>query len=218
MRVVTIARKPIAAAGVVLGCVTHQTGALNIGPCRVAYLSPSDRTESVGHGQFETERGVGNAFPHHKEKWGEWISNPGGRWPANLMLVHASACELVGTRQVSTGTAHRAQSGGKNIFSDQKKPKLSNMSYGEDGVEVVPDWRCVEGCPVAELDRQSGQLQSGAGTVKRASASNREGNRSASFGPESRKSGEPQIFYGDRGGASRFFKQFQAHLAPESGS
>jgi hypothetical protein len=215
MRVVTIARKPTAATGVVQSCLEHQTGALNIGPCRVAYVSDGDRTESVGRGEFGTEKGVGSAFPHHKEKWGAWISNPGGRWPANVMLQHAAACEVVGTRSVPTGTAHRDRSGGHNIFSEQRKPAMENMSYGEGGVEVIPDWRCAEDCPVAAMDRQSGQLQSGSGTVKRASAADARGNQSASYGAESRKAGDPQIFYGDRGGASRFFRQFKkARSAP----
>lgn len=156
MRVVTIARKPIAASGVVQGCVQHQTGALNIGPCRVSYRSEDDRTESVGQGQFEAQRGIGSNFPHYKAKWGAWSSNPRGRWPANLMLVHIDGCKIVGTRKVPTGTAHRAKSGGNNIFSEQRKPAMADMTYGEGGFEEIPDWRCAEGCPVAELDAQSG--------------------------------------------------------------
>jgi hypothetical protein len=209
MRVVTIARKPLRSEGVVESCLHDQTGALNIGPCRVGYQSQSDRTESVGRGEFHPEKGVGSAFPHHKAKWGEWVSNPGGRWPANLMLLHHEGCEMVGMRQVATGTAHRTRSGGNNFGSAQRKPAMSNLSYGEDGVEQIPDWSCVAECPVAAMDRQSGLLQSGSGTVKRASAVNTGGNTSAAFGGESRKAGDPQIFYGDRGGASRFFKQFR---------
>jgi hypothetical protein len=123
--------------------------------------------------------------------------------------MHLDACEIVGSRKVKTGTAHREQGGGNTIFSDTKKKPLPDMTYAdEDGMETVPDWRCAEGCPVAELDAQSGELQSGSGTVKRKSAANREGNRSSTYGAESRQDGRPEIFYGDRGGASRFFKNF----------
>lgn len=59
------------------------------------------------------------------------------------------------------------------------------------------------------LDAQSGQLTSGSGTVKRASAADRQGNTSASYGAESRVSGSAEIWYGDTGGASRFFKCFE---------
>jgi hypothetical protein len=176
MRIVTVARKPLAAEGVARNCLEHATGALNIDACRVA---SGAATPSVG------------------------------RWPANVVLMHLDACEIVGSRKVKTGTAHREQGGGNTIFSDTKKKPLPDMTYAdEDGMETVPDWRCAEGCPVAELDAQSGELQSGSGTVKRKSAANREGNRSSTYGAESRQDGRPEIFYGDRGGASRFFKNF----------
>jgi hypothetical protein len=76
------------------------------------------------------------------------------------------------------------------------------------GVEVVT----VAGCPVAELDRQSGMLQSG----KAADGGHRRsqppgegiygGGRGLWQAPGS--AGE---LYGDRGGASRFFATFQRH-------
>lgn len=63
--------------------------------------------------------------------------------------------------------------------------------------------QCVTGCPVAELDAQSGMLKSG--------ANNRVGagvNNGAAYGAESRKPGTQLIAYGDEGGASRFFPRF----------
>jgi len=63
---------------------------------------------------------------------------------------------------------------------------------------------CAPGCPVAGLDAQSGTLTSGTNTVKRASGKGR-AVQSVSIGAESRPDGTPMIFYGDSGGASRFF-------------
>lgn len=76
-----------------------------------------------------------------------------------------------------------------------------------DGTETVTAWTCAEGCPVAGLDAQSGISQSASGVVKyvRAETSGwRE--RGGSFTPG--HTWEAQA-YGDKGGASRYFKQMQ---------
>jgi DNA modification methylase len=52
------------------------------------------------------------------------------------------------------------------------------------------------------LDEQSGELTSGTGAVKKATAAGHQGNV---LGAESRPVGTPNIEYGDSGGASRFF-------------
>ena len=67
---------------------------------------------------------------------------------------------------------------------------------------------CVEGCPVRELDEQSGVRTSGTGAVKRQTAKDAEGNTGSAYGAESRPAGTPMISYGDTGGASRYFKKF----------
>lgn len=54
----------------------------------------------------------------------------------------------------------------------------------------------------AMLDAQSGTLVSGKNTVKRKSSKGTQGN---TYAVENRPSGTPMIFYGDQGGASRFF-------------
>lgn len=68
-------------------------------------------------------------------------------------------------------------------------------SHGED-------WACVEGCPAKELDQQSGHLKSGgmkAGSYK-------QWGKNGIYG-EGKE--HPATYYGDEGGASRFFKQFK---------
>jgi hypothetical protein len=74
-----------------------------------------------------------------------------------------------------------------------------------NGLETVTAYDCASGCPVSGLDGQSGKLTSGANTIKRTSGKG--GTQSASIGAESRPDGAPMIFYGDTGGASRFFPQ-----------
>jgi DNA modification methylase len=55
------------------------------------------------------------------------------------------------------------------------------------------------------LDEQAGTLTSGAGNVRRASGSDRNGNTGSAYGSESRPAGSVMVSYGDTGGASRFF-------------
>ena len=214
MRVVTVARKPCSEGSITQNVATHEAAALNIAGCRLAtsdnldggayseggrHSLPGDLRTGVSAGMFE--EGKGRLPGQYKP--------PSGRWPPNIVLLHGPTCEVVGERKVATGTAHRDKSGGKTIFSETAKKQLPNMTYaGADGMETVPAWACEAGCSVAALDAQSGRLKSGSGTVKRASSKHREGNVAAAYGAESRPDGEPQVWYGDSGGASRFFKQF----------
>lgn len=93
-----------------------------------------------------------------------------GRWPANLVLSHGPNCRQVGVKQ-RPGDAR--QGGGTrpggfvNTGSLKGAPIPVSKGYAEaDGKETVEDWQCGEGCPIAELDRQSG-LTSATGDASR---------------------------------------------------
>jgi hypothetical protein len=77
---------------------------------------------------------------------------------------------------------------------------------GEDGKETVPEYKCVEGCPVATLDEMSGVLTTGA-----MSASVQRG-KLGSHGVygSSDGSGVGQAVEASSGGASRFFPCFES--------
>jgi len=68
--------------------------------------------------------------------------------------------------------------------------------------EDVADSVCVEGCPVKQLDKQTGILVSGKDVNPTSS------NVSGFFGKKDNYYSAASN-YGDSGGASRFFKQFQ---------
>ena len=63
---------------------------------------------------------------------------------------------------------------------------------------------------VLETFQAFGTLTSGTGAVKRASSADRDGNRGAAYGAESRPTGTPMICHGDTGSAARFFYEAKA--------
>lgn len=67
---------------------------------------------------------------------------------------------------------------------------------------------CARGCPVRELDQQSGVTRSGGPNFKRTSGSGRPGPTFA-HGADHRPPGTPVLRYSDKGGASRFFPCFR---------
>ena len=72
---------------------------------------------------------------------------------------------------------------------------------GLNGKETVANWDCVEGCPVKELDQQSGNRKTT--WVSASHKNNRQGDFLGALGHPKDQG------YNDEGGASRFFKQFK---------
>jgi site-specific DNA-methyltransferase (adenine-specific) len=71
-------------------------------------------------------------------------------------------------------------------------------------MEVVERWRCAAGCPVAELDQQSGNQRDGVAVNRnRDPRATRPG--SVYNGGWSNQASSPDSTYGGTGGASRFF-------------
>ncbi len=172
---VVVARKPMLAKNNAANLLEHGTGSFNVGACRIG--SPSE---------------AGSAD---------------GRWPANVLLSHGESCERIGSRRVKTGTAVRenlpdeGDSPGR-IFSVRKK-RGDNYSHADsDGTEEIDEWRCEPGCPVAELDRQSGFSKSASGE-QRIVRQTKGGALWHGMGMP----GNEHVFVGqgDAGGASRFF-------------
>jgi hypothetical protein len=212
MRIITVTRKPVEGS-TTANVVENQAGVLNIDACRVTTSEKMSFSKAAPY--HDAEGHQGRTWNPTSTPGVEREQHQGGRWPANVILQHQPDCEIIGERNVSTGTAHRERSGGKTIFSETDKKPLPNMSYANpDGTETIPAWACTDACPVAVLDIQSGSLTSGTGAVKRASSKDRTGNRSATYGAESRAEGTPIPTYGDTGGASRFFKQLGGRDQP----
>lgn len=201
---IVVARKPLDGT-VAANVLEHGTGGLNIGATKLA-IGAGDEPQA-GHrtatfGTQETEPGGDGS--------GDWTPPGDGRWPTNAALTHLDDCELIGARRVpSSNSKPNAEPSTTRTYGWATSGGIRKNSgaYGDaDGTEEVPAYRCAPGCPVAELDRQSGETKSA--PFRSASSV---GRRDVySDGPGADYSGRG---YDDAGGASRFFFTAKASSA-----
>lgn len=139
----------------------HEAGALNIDACRTSYRDEEDRQANLSRpGRGAGDGNHGADFPHLSEDWGAWEGGK-GRWPTNALFLHRPGCRCVGIKKVSTGVAVRhnvghSTKGNINYAQGSKDAEMKNdVTYGgTDGKEEIPEWECVEGCPVAALENE----------------------------------------------------------------
>ena len=199
--IITILRKPLEGS-VADNALKHGCGAINIDDSRIGNIvqdtSKNGRSPDK-HKSTVFQSGL-------KEDFEGKITT--GRWPANFILTHLEGCELRGTKKVkgvsaSGGSSHSTFGSYREELKG--KPRTTTGYSDEDGKETVANWVCVEGCPVKELDRQSGASKSTGGRI---------GNKGGAYShlgetgfKDNAIKGDPG--FGDEGGASRFFKHFK---------
>jgi DNA modification methylase len=215
---IVVARKPLVGT-VIQNVLVHGTGAINIDATRV---STGDKLGG-GAETITTPEQKGN------EGWTRpWMEDPEaqeahaatvranvakaeqlGRWPANLVLTHSSACTSEGTAQIKaiTGTAAGRMMGKPSAvyggYPGRSDRAGEATGFGDaDGMETVAVWDCAPGCPVAELDRQSGERKAGGKVTGNQTSRTGE---SGIYGVYERVENSP---HHDTGGASRFFPTF----------
>ena len=172
--------------------VEHGAGALNIDGCRIAGVTrdPRKADGSLGGSSFH-----GYEYDGRPKEW-----NPRqGRWPANLILSHSEGCRRVGVKRVKGERLRQLHHQSDSGFVDSGQDYFTATHGDPDGLETVEAWECVEGCPVAMLDEQSGERKAG-GKVRGTELS-RTG-QNGIYGMWDRVENQP---HNDRGGASRFF-------------
>ena len=188
-----LARKPLAGT-LAENVQAHGTGALNIDGCRIG--------AGTGGEKPEYRANFKNGVYGKGLDGGAW-ENTSGRWPSNLLLSHSPDCERVGTKRVKSGdgkdwSQEKTHGTGNGATYFGKKP--TGQHYG---LETVDAYRCAPGCPVRELDAQSGNRPgfSGGGIRRRSTGSG--------YRLPIGNDGEASQTYNDTGGASRFFATFQ---------
>jgi DNA modification methylase/transcriptional regulator with XRE-family HTH domain len=183
---IVVARKPL--VGTVAATVlAHGTGALNIDGCRVG--SDGGGTQCNNRGDDGKCRGHDNAG---RSTSGATVHGPdtsAGRWPANLVFTHAADCVQVSPGATDVTLAEEVSGG----IWRESTGKPAGPTY--DDTPAV--WRCADGCPVAELDGQSGERPGAVGKTQHWSSGY------GAFQPSAKSKGHMGTT--DTGGASRFF-------------
>ncbi len=198
-----LARKPLEKT-VAHNVLLYGTGVLNVDAGRVGTNGATKRGSQAPYPRTEDGR---------EDRSGTWArtghdveSIEGGRWPANLILSHGPDCEPVGTGRLRgdrrEGSQGSRPAGFVDTGAEAGDNKPSGPLYGDESVVL---WNCAIGCPVAELDRQSGTGKPHGDPAK----TSRYG---GTFGNDQQATSLNQ--YKDMGGASRFFATFRYEAKP----
>ena len=204
---IVVARKPFDGS-VAANVLVHRVGALNIDGCRVETdgrpLRVIDPDPAANGPVYAGRWAPGSGFDGGSLAAGTTTE---GRWPPNLVLTHHPDCEPVGERTVAGDSRAAdqpllgARVGMGAVGADPGGRLPNGRLYGPETVAV---YECVPGCPVAELDAQSGHTASTSGFNPPL------GRRSGIMGqPAPRADAGTPMGYDDSGGASRFFPVFR---------
>ena len=152
---IVVARKPLSEKTVAKNVLKHGTGGINVDGCRIGSDEDTRRNARGG------DNGLGGTGTFQiRERRAEDMPETSGRWPANLILGHSEDCQQVGTKEDSfaRNTTEEWSGVGQKEKPDYESEKVTTSR------EV---WECVESCPVADLDKQSGQSNNDSGGASR---------------------------------------------------
>jgi hypothetical protein len=214
MRVIHVLRKPLSEGNVAANVLKEGCGGLNIDAGRIT-TSPQDaeamgRCNSPGSGRFDVEPPPIGTFVRSNPE--PVMDTTKGRWPANLILEHLPGCRCVGKKQVKNqGGVPKTEVIQPHVVvvgPSKKRTGFSHYFDPDSGMETIDAWDCEPGCPVANLDGQSGERRStwtGCESQKHSEA-----RPVSKFRPNQGTYMPQGPLYGDNGGASRFFKQIKS--------
>ena len=231
LRTVWLYRKPLEKSTVRDQVLATGTGAINIDACRVA----ADMSEFLSPGTGGPRSGVGTHFSWKGEFGGDKANppNPKGRWPANLMLMHAPGCENKEIKQVEAWECTQdcpallldTQSGDRrSTLTGKADPATSHENPGDNhgkslfgggNSRVYADKGgaarfyqqfsgCQPDCPVQILDGQSGDRPSTGDHPSEVKCESK-------YRPNQGAYQGQGPLYSDKGGASRYYSHFWAY-------
>jgi DNA modification methylase len=166
----TLARKPLSEKTVAANVLKHGTGGINVDGCRVAGIAAVPFGRQTGEGIAAN----GNGSTHGKMERTEFIPNPRGRWPANLILDEEAAEVLDGQSGISKSVSSprnnkpslntcmksgnlghisrgHADSGGASRFFYVAKASKSERNAGLDDLPLK-EVKSYEGGPIVSSD------------------------------------------------------------------
>lgn len=134
----------------------HGTGGIHVDACRVASGPSETHSRSSEAGDNQPVYGKYGPQETHQTE-GQKL----GRWPANVVFCHSPGCRKIGTQKVrgtksGSGSGFRSTKFCGSVGVGEATGSLFFGFADADGKETIPVWECQPGCPVAELDRQSG--------------------------------------------------------------
>lgn len=159
MIVVTLSRKPASEVNVAANLLRHGCGAINIGASRIRHSTAADLSASLAKNPGRDDTFTSGVYGEGRP---QQSVNVEGRWPANVVFQHLAGCRRAGERKVRPGNGSgRAGPGGNGfrtsyVDGEKRAEGFEGGFVGADGTETVESWACVAGCPVANLDAQSG--------------------------------------------------------------
>jgi len=202
---IILARKPLSERNIAANVLRWGVGGINVDGCRVGTDAGYSYPNGPGGNTWR------NAFSAGGRSRTSAIATTSteGRWPPNVVMVHSPSCRQIGERKVR---GDKRQGGGTrpghfyDIGSETGTGGPVSRCHGDaDGRETVGEWDCADDCPVAELDRQTADLQ---GTGNRQISGRGDGYRASSY----EVSFQRAVYASDcdgGGGASRFFPTFK---------
>ena len=151
-----LARKPLEKKfSIAENVLKWGVGGINIDASRI-HSGPSvggDRSGKTALDHFE------GGYVNHRNSIDRSMAK--GRFPANFILSHSPDCKQIGEKTVKgdsrLGGEGSRPSGFVDTGAGNGDGKPCGRLYGD---EHVPVWECIEGCPVKELDKQSGNRAS----------------------------------------------------------
>jgi len=159
---IVVFRKPLVGT-VAQNVLGHGTGAINIDATRIKHASKDDFEKHKA--QVEEVRRKGgvrdNSWKNTSDLSGANEVSEAGRWPKNVLFIHAPGCKRVGTRKVDAPVINRFDDGAKPFGHGAGHPYTSVQTGDENGEEDVGVWECAEGCPIRALDEQNEHGDSG---------------------------------------------------------
>lgn len=193
---IIVGRKPLSEKNVASNVLKWGTGGINIDATRIGTI---DNLNGGAYAKTSTVRQDGWGM---KRAGAGDYEQPQGRFPSNIVFTHADDCVQVGTRTEKISN-HNAPAG---TFAGGEPDRGSDTSEYRDYEVDVPIYECVDGCPVKELDSQSGITKSSTATFKASDYEERETSTPFTRGDF--------VGRGDSGGASRFFKVTEGEDEP----
>jgi len=209
VRVIHVLRKPLVGS-VATNVLEHGTGAINIDACRINSGEQPSPTKAPGWDSYNKSNAEQGYRPtDYAQGDALYVPSESGRWPANLILEHKPGCCIIGTQTVKAKqltAGRRTVKWGVGEGGDTYEKGTGAQFATSDGLDTAPVWECEPGCPVADLDEQSGDCRGMSRQILRRGAST--GTSIGGHGIYGKSSlHEAMVGYDDTGGASRFFKQ-----------